>query len=259
MSLSTTNNRLALASAMLLFAMLWVPAGQQAFLLVHWMKLGTFAAPFILLTYFATASDRPSFANMRFMAAALTTAYIAHQFEEHWVDLFGNHYAFYSYVNDMLRAVLATQDPSIAPLTREAVFIINTSLVWLVGAMALILAEKRPFCVLALAAITLVNGLTHIIASVATGSYNPGLLTSVVIFLPLAGLFFHHSAKTHLNVKPAIIASIAWAIIAHLLMVGGMLAANLFHLMPETAYFALLVLWSLVPVLVIGNASPVTQ
>ncbi|MEM8493033.1 MAG: HXXEE domain-containing protein [Pseudomonadota bacterium] len=244
------NDYLATLTVALLFVMLWVPLGQHDFLLAHWMKVGTFAAPFLLITYFTMEQGSSGTSNRLFMAVALLTVYIVHQFEEHWVDALGNRYAFYGYVNSLVRALFADDDPSVAPLTREAIFVINTSLVWLVGVIALLRARQRLFPLLALAAITLVNGLTHIIAGVATLSYNPGLLSSIMLFLPISIAFFVSIVKTQPELKPLLVGSIVWAILAHVLMVAGMLAANLFGLISELVYFVLLIVWSASPLVV---------
>ena len=42
------------------FVLLWVPMGQHAFLFAHWMKLGTFMAPFLVFVAMATREHIPS-------------------------------------------------------------------------------------------------------------------------------------------------------------------------------------------------------
>ena len=134
-----TRNGLIAATVALLFAMLWAPLGQTEFLVEHWMKVGTFAIPFFLLGALAFAPDgqSPRLAEPRTAAGALLLAYIVHQFEEHWVDVTGATYAFYSQTNEMLLERLGAEPGAEFPLTREAIFVINTTLVWLVGALAI--------------------------------------------------------------------------------------------------------------------------
>ncbi|MEL7449059.1 MAG: HXXEE domain-containing protein [Pseudomonadota bacterium] len=242
-----TNVRLTAAVALVLFLMLWLPLGQLDFMIQHWMKVGTFAAPFLLLAYLAAAPKRPSLSDPVFMSLALLVAYIAHQFEEHWIDLYGNHYAFYDYVNALVRSVLNSGDNSVAPLTPQAIYVINTSLVWLVGVIAIVVARHRVFPVMALAAITLVNGITHILAGIVNVAYNPGLLTSVVVFVPLSVVVFRRLMRHEAAWIRPVIASLAWAVLAHILMVSGMLAANLYSVISEATYFVLLVIWSALP------------
>ena len=255
------NSKLALAAIILLFLMLWAPLGQSPFLVDNWMKLGTYAVPFILFMFFAsrTVPTVSVFSDVKLMAVVFLVAYMTHQFEEHWIDLLGQQYAFYSDVNQLLLGVLNAPDQAIGPLTPEAIFIINTSLVWLIGAVAIWRSPGHLFPTLAMAGITLVNGLSHIGLGIAKQAYNPGLLTAIVIFLPLAIAFYKTVLTTNPAIKVQVIASITWAILAHLIMVVGLLAANWFKLIPETAYFALLIIWSVIPAVLFAVPSDVPQ
>ena len=47
------NSSLLTGSIFLLFAMLWLPLGQYDFLLENWMKIGTYAVPFLLIGAFS--------------------------------------------------------------------------------------------------------------------------------------------------------------------------------------------------------------
>ena len=241
------RNRLMALSAVTLFAMLWLPLGQQEFLVQNWMKVGTFAAPFLLLAYTATATKRPNLSDPLFVSVLLLIAYIAHQFEEHWIDLLGNEYAFYGYVNGLLRSVLSRGYEEIAPLTPRGIFIINTSLVWLVGVVAIARSGYHLFPVMALAAISLVNGITHLLAIIFTFSYNPGVLTSLLLFLPLTAVCYLRWAQRERGLRSQVVVSLIWAVIAHVLMVGGMLAANVYELLSEEFYFVALIVWSALP------------
>ncbi|MEM7769612.1 MAG: HXXEE domain-containing protein [Cyanobacteria bacterium P01_A01_bin.37] len=260
------NQTLAFSSIVLLFFMLWAPLGQYEFLIEHWMKIGTYTVPFILLMFFSSRAKQADsvfsdtvFSDTKLMAVSLLVAYIIHQFEEHWIDLLGHQYAFYGDVNQLLLTVLGAPSEAIRPLTPEAIFVINTSLVWLVGAIAIWRSPKHVFSTLAMAGITLVNGMSHIVMGIAQQSYNPGLLTAVVLFLPLAISFYRNVLTTKSASKRQVIASIAWSILAHIIMVFGLLAANWFELMPETAYFAMLIAWSVIPAVLFTVPSNVPQ
>ncbi|MEM9948960.1 MAG: HXXEE domain-containing protein [Cyanobacteria bacterium P01_D01_bin.36] len=265
------NQTLAFSSIVLLFFMLWAPLGQYEFLIEHWMKIGTYAVPFVLLMFFSSRDKQTDsvfsdtvfsdtvFSDTKLIAVLLLVAYIIHQFEEHWIDLFGHQYAFYGDVNQLLLTVLGAPSESIRPLTPEAIFVINTSLVWLVGAIAIWRSPKHIFATLAMAGITLVNGMSHMVMGIAQQSYNPGLLTAVVLFLPLAIAFYRNMLTTKSASKVQVIASIVWSILAHIIMVAGLLAANWFELMPETAYFAMLIAWSVIPAVLFTVPSNVPQ
>jgi hypothetical protein len=116
--------------------------------------------------------------------------YMVHQFEEHAGD------RFRAWVNQMIghgREVL----------TPIATFWINSLLVWLLDIVALYLAY---FVDLSLGLIAIympiVNSFGHIIPAVIKKESNPGLVTSVCLFLPvglLSALIVSRAADCHLS------------------------------------------------------------
>ncbi|MEM9887893.1 MAG: HXXEE domain-containing protein [Bacteroidota bacterium] len=246
------TSQLLFGSILLLFAMLWLPLGQYDFLLNNWMKIGTYAIPFLLIGAFSFPQKTTSkrlFTDYRFVSILMLIAYIIHQYEEHWIDLFGNYYAFYDFNNNFILSALGAPESSLRPLTKESIFVINTALVWLVGAMAIWKSPKHLFPAIAMASIIVVNGIVHILAAIVNLNYNPGLLTSIVIFVPLYFLFVRQVLSSSAVSKKQVIAGMVWAFLAHVIMVAGLLMANWFKLFPEIVYFILLVIWSLVPII----------
>ena len=232
------------------FAMLWVPLGQQVFLVEHWMKVGTFMAPFLLFTALAfrqNARLRRTL-DVRALALLLLIAYIAHQFEEHWVDIYGNNYAFKPYLNAMVLDSLGAADNAEPVLSDAGVFVINTSLVWLVAALAIWRGPDQVFPTLCMAAIVVVNALTHLGAWSVGGDYNPGLLTASVLFLPIGLTAYLWIFRSGLARLQAIAASLGWGVLAHIIMIGGMILSGWQHTISEITYFALLIAWSTLPI-----------
>ncbi|MEM1113051.1 MAG: HXXEE domain-containing protein [Pseudomonadota bacterium] len=238
---------LARAALALLLVMLWLPIGQHAFLVPHWMKVGTFIAPVLLYFCFAEGEGRAAYSGLRTLAVLMLVLYIVHQFEEHWLDVFGNEYAFYGAVNELLASALGQDAAGFEVLTPASIFVINTSLVWLVGLLAIESAGTRRFPVLAMNGIILVNAITHIVAAIIQQAYNPGLLSAALLFVPFALWFYHRALVVDGVPAQQAVASVIWALLAHVLMVGGLLGANWLRWYPEFLYFVALVLWSLVP------------
>ena len=241
------NRLIAYASLALAFALLWVPLGQHPFLVLHWMKIGAFAAPFVLLTaaYFRREDDGAVLRDLRVLSVLMLATYILHQVEEHWVDFTGTTYAFHGYVNALLRnAVAAPENAEF--ITQEAIFVINSTLVWFVGALAVILSPPRLFPALCMASIMIVNAISHIGAAFSTGSYNPGLATAIFALVPVAAWTFWVAKQ---QTSELIIASLLWALLAHVVMIGGTLGAMWANIYPETLYFAMLLATALLPAL----------
>ncbi|MEM6277843.1 MAG: HXXEE domain-containing protein [Verrucomicrobiota bacterium] len=230
--------------------MLWIPLGQHDFLFEHWMKVGVFMAPF--LAFLSTAKVDDSAEEFRFdlslVSLTLLIAYIFHQFEEHWIDLFGNRYAFKPYVNQLLVERLGVENEVEGPLTDAGVFVINTSLVWLVAFLAIWRGPRHNFPVFCLASIVVINALSHIAVGILASEYNPGLLTSIVLFLPLGLAAYLWTFRSASGNAREVLASILWGVLGHIIMIAGMIASGVYGIFPEVVYFCLLVAWSVLPV-----------
>ena len=77
-----------------------------------------------------------------------------------------------------------------SPLPRGAFIVINAVAlaVMILATRAAARRESHGWMGIAIATILLVNGIAHILGSLVTGTYSPGLLTGVVLYLPLAQL-----------------------------------------------------------------------
>ncbi|MEM1053501.1 MAG: HXXEE domain-containing protein [Pseudomonadota bacterium] len=205
-------------------------------------------APFLLFVAFSFSAQRQIsvLKDASYLSLFMLCAYIAHQVEEHWIDATGKTYAFHGYVNDLLGGLVrAPENAEI--LTKTAIFVVNTSLVWLVGAIAIVFSRFHTFPVLCLAAIVLVNAVSHSSAAILSGAYNPGLVTALFPFFPLSLWVFWLFRRSGAGV---IAGSIVWAVFAHAVLMGGAIAANWAGMVPEFAYFAILVGASIIPALV---------
>lgn len=106
----------------------------------------------------------------------LLPAYMIHQYEEH------AHGRFVAFFN-------ATMGADREVLTKVSVFWINVVGVWLVFLASFYLAKyAAPGLAFVPVYLVLVNAVIHILTNVRLRTYNPGLYTSVLLFLPW-GLF----------------------------------------------------------------------
>jgi hypothetical protein len=109
------------------------------------------------------------------MFAALLIIYMMHQIEEHlWPGgfrQFTNAHVFKSGDDDW-------------PVDIGGVALVNIGYVWLPAALAALCPQTLRFLGLAWVGLTLINGITHIVTSIRFRIYNPGLVTSIVLFLP---------------------------------------------------------------------------
>ena len=101
----------------------------------------------------------------------LLPVYMIHQYEEH------AHGGFVAFFN-------ATVGKGYGVLTKTSAFWINILEVWVAFLITFYLARYVAIgFALVPIYMTLFNGLTHVIASLALRRYNPGLYTSVVLFI----------------------------------------------------------------------------
>lgn len=99
--------------------------------------------------------------------------YMLHQYEEHDGDRFR-------------RFVNGTVGGGREVLTRGDTFVINILGVWgLNGAVFVLVAEGYTGLGTIAVYLSLVNGIGHCVQAIALGRYNPGLVTSALLFLPL--------------------------------------------------------------------------
>jgi len=138
-------------------------------LIRYWLWIAIGITP-ILAAFPLFAPKMPLSILLTFL---LSPAYMLHQIEEHWRD------RFRTFVNQRVFG-------GVEALTPTAVFWINVPIVWGINAGALVSAA---FGKLDLALISFymmfVNGMLHIIGTSRFG-YNPGLVTSLLIFFPLS-------------------------------------------------------------------------
>ncbi len=137
--------------------------------------------------------------------------YMIHQYEEHAQG------AFKAFVNREIgqgREVLSD----------IGIVVINIGGVWALNLVVLYLAVYvRPALGLIAIYLSVVNGLSHMAASLLTRAYNPGLWTSIGLFLPI-GITSIVLFGTHLPltwVDQAI--GIGAAILVHLIIIGAVL------------------------------------
>ena len=141
----------------------------------------------------------------------LLFVYLIHQYEEHGVDLFGRVYFFHEYAG----VVLESRGLELTP---ASIFRINTLTVWFSFLLAIWGGRHLTWPGLAAAGLVLINGLFHIGIAINRWEYNPGLVSSIVLFLPMSVLYLRNIPAACGLGWQAIIGSILFGIISHMLL-----------------------------------------
>jgi len=161
------------------------------FLVMTWMIVGLGGAIFLSLMLLEARTHTQLDPPARFHWILLI-AYLAHQFEEHGVDLFGRAYYLITYTKIMLDDVGAATGFQLTPL---AIYRTDTLFVWLPFLAAVWGHRRFIWPGLAAGGLVLTNAILHIGVALWRAEYNPGVGSALVLFLPLAFLYFRFVAR----------------------------------------------------------------
>lgn len=152
----------------------------MAFLRMHWFDLGLGLAAltggFVLMAH-------PTGLSLLLWLSLITL--FLHQFEE---------YRYPGYFPGMMNtAMFASPQPDRYPLNSQIALIVNVMVGWLFYFLAAAFAEKALWLGIATILVSVGNFFAHTFLFNIKGKtrYNPGMLTAVLLFLPLAACFFY--------------------------------------------------------------------
>lgn len=121
----------------------------------------------------------------------LLPVYMLHQFEEHYLDFKGERYAFQKFFCNFLGYTNIDKCPG----DKEFIFSVNVPGLYIAGILAGLLNNIKPIVAGGFAAVILINAIVHILASFKQKKYNPGLVTSILLFLPISLYYFYEMKK----------------------------------------------------------------
>jgi hypothetical protein len=165
----------------------------------------------------------PRWQDPAWVLPLLWPMYLLHQFEEHGVDLQGRHYSFLEGLCKTLGYSVQAGCPADPPF----IFAVNGVGCQLAFAMSWIFRRRNPLVAACAWGIALVNAVTHIGAGLAHRAYNPGLLSSLILFLPLCALMLRTAIRSGAIERRDVLRIIATGAAAHaVLLVSLVLRAN---------------------------------
>ncbi len=149
------------------------PMSLLACIAASWQKALPYLSALGIVVWIALFRSDPL--SERALWFGLLVIYMLHQIEEHlWPGgfrQFANAHVFKS-GNDNW------------PVDTGGVALINIGFVWLPVGLAVLYPEALRWVGLGWVGLTLINALTHIVSTLRMRIYNPGLITSIVLFLP---------------------------------------------------------------------------
>ncbi len=183
-----------------------------------WIGLG-FAAVLIVLLFATnllrgdTSTSRWS--DLRWLSFLAIAAYLVHQVEEYGITPMGVRHAFPNTL-----CLTLGQPPYPACAIPPAFFLaVNISLVWVAAPIAAFLSQRFQLAGLTLWGVIAVNAIAHTLPALATQQYGAGLLTAVLIFVPLTAV----ATKALLAQRPVSSAFVLLAagVFMHAVLGGG--------------------------------------
>ena len=187
-----------------------------------WIGLGAAGVLLILLSTNALRSDRSvsRWRDLVWLTWAAVFAYLVHQFEEHGVDVQDRVYAFRGF----LCGEIGFADPDTCPVPLSFITAVNIAGIWVAGPLSALLAARWPVIGLSFFAIPAVNLFGHALPALTLQQYNPGLVTAVVLFLPLSLLAFATAiTRYHLGVR-AVLATLFAGAVLHAILMGSLMS-----------------------------------
>ena len=135
----------------------------------------------------------------------LFSAYLFHGFEVDGIDLLGREFYFQTHVLETRGIELSAGD----------IMRMNTVSIYLLFLCAIWGGERYPFAAMAAAGVMLANGSMHTLNSIMLLDYNPGLATSLLLFLPGAVWYLLRAFRV-LKINPWVIGGgVAYGLIGH--------------------------------------------
>lgn len=148
--------------------------------------IGGVAAVVLLGLLFASniLQQRPDLSRWRdpaWLGWLLTALYLVHNIEEYGIDATGHWHRFPEAMCDQL-GLQPYPQCVIPPLFYLCV---NISLVWVAAPVLAVLARRNPVFGLSMLGVIAVNAVVHFVPVVTGHGYNAGLLTAVLLFIPV--------------------------------------------------------------------------
>ena len=156
-----------------------------------WPWIGLVFAAALGVLLFATNLLRqdlasPRWRDLRWLSFLAVDVYMVHNVEEYGLAANGVPHAF----PDALCEALGQPVYPMCGIPPIFFLFVNLPLVWIAGPVAALLARRFPLAALTLWGVIGVNAIVHIAPAVVRREYDPGLLTAVILFVPLTVMVF---------------------------------------------------------------------
>ena len=191
--------------------------------LFDWPYIGLAVTPLMVAAFALERRGPDAVSRFRDPASVLPLLwpmYLLHQFEEHGVDLLGRRYAF---LGDLCRVLGHIGPSGDCPANPAFIFAVNAVGCQIAFVLALVFRKRRPLVAACAWGIPIVNAVTHVGSAIARWAYNPGVLTSVVLFAPMGAWMLYTALKAGVLTRNQIPRIVATGVAVHVVLLGSLL------------------------------------
>lgn len=144
--------------------------------------------------------------------------YAIHQFEEHGYDIFGRRFHF----QVSLCQQLGFAEPMGCPADGAFILAVNVPAIWFAGLLATRMLPGREMAGMALWSLPFANTFAHLVPWIRSGHYNPGVVTSILLFLPLSLWAFRCFWRAGLLDGPRLAVALITGFVQHAILLGSL-------------------------------------
>lgn len=152
-----------------------------------------------------------------FLLPLVWPMYLLHQFEEHGFDVHGVRYAFLGSLCHTLGFDVAR-----CPADEAFIFAVNVIACPLAFVLPYVFRRTRPLLALVPWGVPFVNAVSHLVTALREGALNPGVVTSVVLFLPLTLWVFRVSVQRGVARRGHLALVVLSGVALHAVLLGSM-------------------------------------
>lgn len=222
--------------------------GQSIDLYYTWPYFGVFGGIMISLVLLLIFGRNVVF-NLHALLLFYIPIYSLHQFEEHGYDFYLRPYHFIHFANHQSLGLEFNMNYNEYYLSPKLIYIINVFAIWWFTPISIfvsILYPKRNVSILMIGAMFM-NGIVHCLSAIVHLSYNPGLITSIVLFIPYSLYSFQFMLKYKVMFNDDIAMAIVFGIWAHLVLAISMYFVVKGVITEDHYIYCLIIGWGLIP------------
>jgi Protein of unknown function with HXXEE motif len=186
-----------------------------------WLCLGGGLSLFAVMLYTDAMRSQLTVSRWRdpvWLAWLVVPMLMVHMFEEYGIDVLGRTYA----LPDMVCKNLGYPLYPDCPIPPAHYPLVNLGIAWVTAPLAALLARRNLMIGLSWYGLLLVNGIVHVVGSIAIGAAaTGGVLTGLFFFIPSFFWMIYAVMKSGAMSGKALAVSVSGGIIAHILLGAG--------------------------------------